>query len=62
MIGWRFSQCRAVFLGLTGLPGRVFHEQGGDVLVHPHLVLGDAGVGASVFVAHAADVQLTAIG
>lgn len=46
---------------LTRLLGRVFDEQRGDVLVHARLVLGDAGVGAGVLVAHAADQQLAAV-
>lgn len=46
---------------LTGLLGRVLHEERGDVFVHPHLVLGDAGVGSGVLVPDTADQQLSAI-
>lgn len=46
---------------LTGLLGRVFHEERGDVFIHPHLVFGDAGVGSSVLVPDAADQQLRAV-
>ena len=47
---------------LTCLPGGVLHEQRGDVLVHAHLVLGDARVGARILVPHTANMDLTAIG
>lgn len=54
--------CVSLLVRLTGLFGGVFHEQRRYVLVHAHLVLGDARVGAGVFIPHTADIELTAIG
>lgn len=52
---------KTVISRLTGLLGGVFNEQRGDVLVHSHVVLGDARVGAGVLVADAADKELAAV-
>lgn len=46
---------------LTCLSSGVLHKQRRYVLVHPHLVLSNAGVGSCVLIAYAANVELAPI-
>ncbi len=48
-------------LSLTCLLSRIFDKQRGDILVHSHLVLGDAGIGSGVLIPDAANKELTTI-
>lgn len=58
-----FLQLKVKFdtVWLTGLLGRIFDKQRGDILVHSHLILGDAGIGSGVLVPDAANKELTTI-
>lgn len=45
----------------TGLPGRIFHKKGRDVFIHACFIPSNARVCSSIFIAHIAYVDLTAI-
>lgn len=47
---------------LTSLPSGVLNEEGGDIFIHTHFILGNAGICPGVFVANAADVEFASIG
>lgn len=45
----------------TGLPSRIFHKKRRDVFIHARFIPSNARVRSSVFIAHVADVDLTAV-